>query len=132
MPVLEPVHTPLRPQLTGVWLLLPSPRSKTSGVYPPEYIELSLIEVSGTLRGRYRARYHISDRAISPTVSFQFEGQAGPDRASLPWSAAGGARGEVQLRLLTPATLEVTWVANHLSEELGLISGTATLVRKLD
>jgi hypothetical protein len=65
-------------------------------------------------------------------VSFHFEGQGGTDRASLPWIGGGGARGEVRLRLLTPGTLEVTWVANRLSEELGLISGTATLVRKLD
>jgi hypothetical protein len=105
---------------------------KTDGLYPPDYIELSLTEQSGILRGRYRARYHVPDQAISPTVSFQFEGQSGPDRASLPWNGAGGAKGEVRLRLLTSGTLEVTWVANQLSEELGLISGTATLVRKLD
>jgi len=118
--------------LTGVWLLLPSPHAKTSGLYPPDYIELSLTEQSGILHGRYRARYHIPDQAISPTVSFQFEGQSGPDRASLPWSGAGGSKGEVRLRLLPSGTLEVSWVANQLSEELGLISGTATLVRKLD
>ena len=132
VPGLEPAHKPPGPRLTGVWLLLPSPHAKTNGLYPPDYIELSLNEESGILRGRYRARYHIPDQAISPTVSFQFEGPAGPDRASLPWSGAGGARGEVRLRLLTPGTLEVAWVANQLSEELGLISGTATLVRKLD
>ena len=131
-PVLDPAQAPLVRQLTGVWLLSPSPHPKTNGLYPPDYVELSLTEESGILYGRYRARYHIRDQAIPPTVSFQFEGQAGPDRATLPWIGAGGARGEIQLRLLTPGTLEVTWVANQLSKELGLISGTATLVRKLD
>jgi hypothetical protein len=130
--VREPVHTPLGPEWGGVWLLVPSPHAKTNGLYPPEYIELRVTEESGILHGRYRARYHIRDQAISPSVSFQFEGQAGRDRANLRWSGAGGARGEVHLRLLTPITLEVTWLANQLSEELGLISGTATLVRKLD
>jgi hypothetical protein len=131
-PVLEPAHAPPGPRLAGVWLLAPSPHARSNGVYPPEYIELSLTEESGILHGRYRARYRILDQAISPWVSFQFEGQAGPDRASLPWSGTGGAKGEVRLRLLTPGTLEVSWTANQLGEELGLISGTATLVRKLD
>ena len=132
VPGVEPGHIPRVPPLSGVWLLLPSPRSKADGLYPPEYIELRLTEESGILHGRYSARYQIPDQAISPVVSFQFEGRAGPDRASLPWSGAGGARGEVRLRLVTSGTLEVSWVANQLSGDLGLISGTATLVRKLD
>ena len=132
LPVLEPAQAPSGPRLSGVWLLVPSPHSRADGLYPPEYIELRLTEESGILHGRYRARYHITDQAISPTVAFQFEGRASPDRANLPWSGAGGARGEIRVRLVTPETLEVIWVANQLSEELGLISGTATLVRKLD
>ena len=132
VPVSEFAHPPPRPQFTGEWLYVSSPHSTPSGLYPPEYIELHLTEESGILYGRYRARYHIPDQAISPTVSFQFEGQAGPDRASFPWYGAGGAKGEVRLRLLTPEALEVTWVAVQLGEQLGLISGTATLVRKLD
>jgi hypothetical protein len=91
-----------------------------------------LTEASGILHGTYRARYHIPDRAISPLVSFQFDGPANQDRASLPWTGTGGSKGEVRLRLLTPGTLEVVWAANQLGEELGLISGTATLVRKLE
>ena len=118
--------------MSGVWLLLPTPHAKTGGLYPPEYIELRLTEESGVVHGRYQARYHITDQAIPPTVAFQFEGPAGPDGASLPWNGTGGAKGEVRVRLLTSETLEVTWVASQLSAELGLISGTATLVRKLD
>ena len=43
----------------------------------------------------------------------------------------GGSQGEVTLRLLASGGLEVSWVANQMGD-LGLISGTATLVRKLD
>ena len=89
-------------------------------------------EESGILRGRYRARYYIADRATSPTVMFQFEGRAGTDGASLPWKGIGGSRGEVTLRLLGGSTLQVEWVATQMGNELGLISGTATLVRRLD
>jgi hypothetical protein len=118
--------------LGGDWFFVPSPRMKNSGLYPPEYIELRVTEGSGILHGRYRARYQVADQAISPTVAFQFEGPAGVDGASLPWRGAGGATGQVTLRLLTSGAMEVTWVASRLGEELGLISGTATLVRKLD
>ena len=89
--VLEPAHIPTGPNLTGVWLLLPSPHVKTDGLYPPDYIELTLTEQSGILHGRYRARYHIPDQAIPPTVSFQFEGQVrrGSGQACLGTEPAG-------------------------------------------
>lgn len=132
VPVLEPVHMPIHPRLSGDWLFVPLPHAKASSLYPPEYIELRVTENAGILRGRYRARYRIPDQAISPAVSFEFEGRAGADRATLPWSGAGGAVGEVRLRLLAPGALEVIWVATRLGRELGLISGTAVLVRKQD
>ena len=121
-------HSPL----SGEWLFAPPAHSKSGGLYPPEYIELRVTEESGILHGRYRARYRIADQAISPTVSFQFAGPAEADGASLPWIGVGGAKGEVSLRLINDGALEVTWVATQMGAELGLISGTATLVRRLD
>ena len=91
-----------------------------------------MTESAGMLRGRYRARYRITDRAISPRVAFQLEGHAAPSGGKLPWSGPGNAKGEVTLRLLSSGALEVSWVADQMGTELGLISGTATLVRKLD
>jgi hypothetical protein len=132
VPVFEPPRPPPASGISGVWLFVPAAHTKISGLYPPLYIELRVIEESGVLRGRYRGQYRVTDRAISPIVSFQFEGRANADHARLPWHGAGGAEGEVVLRLLNRSSLEVTWVANQLSEELSLISGTATLVRKLD
>ena len=123
---------PDHPTFSGEWLYVPAPGSKVEGLYPPEFIELRINQESGILRGRYRARYRIPDRAISPTVSFQFEGRAGTEGATLPWTGIGGARGQVSLRLLPSGGLQVTWAATQLGEELGLISGTATLVRRLE
>ena len=123
---------PASPSMAGSWLFVPTPDTKSAGLYPPEYIELRVMEEEGVLRGRYRARYRVADKAISPTVAFEFEGRGSNHEAKLPWTGAGGAKGEVTMRLLESGALEVTWEANRMGAELGLISGTATLVRKLD
>jgi curved DNA-binding protein CbpA len=125
-------QTPASPSMAGNWLFVPAPATKCAGLYPPEYIELRVIEEAGVLRGHYRARYRVSDKAISPTVAFEFEGRGSNDEARLPWTGPGGAKGEVTMRLLESGVLEVTWEANRMGAELGLISGTATLVRRLD
>jgi hypothetical protein len=119
------------PQLTGRWFFVASHGMKQAG-YPPEYIELRLSEAGGVLRGGYQARYRVTDRAISPNVAFRFEGPAEADGGVLQWQGPGGSNGEVTLRLLPTGGLEVDWVAHQLGRELGLISGTATLVRKLE
>jgi hypothetical protein len=135
-PAANPLATlwpaPASPSIAGNWLFVPAPDTKSAGLYPPEYIELRVTEEAGVLRGRYRARYRVTDKAISPTVAFEFEGWGRNDEAKLPWTGAGGAKGEVAMRLLESGALEVTWEANRMGAELGLISGTATLVRKLD
>jgi O-antigen ligase len=59
-----------------------------------------------------------------PNVAFQFEGREGAEGGVLPCSGPGGLQGEAALRL--PAN------GNRLGEELLLISGAATLVRKLE
>jgi len=117
--------------LSGDWIFVPAAVSVEGG-YPPEYIELRLRELEGVMRGSYRARYRVTDRAISPNVAFQFEGRTGAEGGILPWRGPGGSQGEVTLRLLATGTLEVAWEADRLGEELGLISGAATLVRKLE
>jgi hypothetical protein len=115
--------------LSGDWFFVPAAQTGKDG-YPPEYIELRLSENEGVMRGRYRARYRVTDRAISPNVTFQFEGHIAADGGVLPWRGPGGAQGEITLRLLANGNLEVAWEAGQLGEELELISGTATLVRK--
>ena len=115
--------------LSGDWIFTPAAASTRNG-YPPEFIELRLREREGTVRGSYRARYRVTDRAISPNVAFQFAGRTPAEGGALPWRGAGGSQGAVTLRLLANGHLQVEWEADRLSEELGLISGAATLVRK--
>jgi len=117
--------------LTGNWLLTGRVTSQR-GEYPPEYIELRLTEHSGMLHGRYQARYRVTDRAISPDVAFRFDGHTGPEGGVFQWHGPGDAVGDVTLRLLPDGSLEVGWVAYRLGRELGLISGAATLVRKVE
>jgi hypothetical protein len=118
------------PGFAGAWFYTP-PRvpGPQSGLYPPEYVELVIAETSGELTGRYRARYKVPDKAISPLVSFQFQGS--PRRAgAFLWTGSGGARGELHLKLLTENSLAVSWSATELGSSLGLASGTAVLTRR--
>jgi hypothetical protein len=129
----EPVPPATAPTLAGEWLYVPPAGKLPVNGYAPEYIELRVVENSGRLQGRYRARYRVKDEAISPSVAFQFEGSAAnPETAELSWTGVGGAMGNVKLRLAGNGTLEVNWSADRLGTELGLISGRATLVRKLE
>ena len=70
-------------------------------------------------------------RPLPPTLLIMIEFAEIGDNV-LPWTGAGGARGEVRLRLLSSGVLEVSWAANQMGDNLGLISGTAALVRKLE
>jgi hypothetical protein len=123
---------PARQTLAGTWYYARPPRSNSSRQsYPPEYIEAVIREeTGGVVQGRYRARYQVTDKAISPEVVFQFSGPSEADSARLNWLGVGGSRGEVQLKLLTENTLQVAWVANDLGKTQGLGSGTAVLVRR--
>ncbi|MCS7024853.1 MAG: DnaJ domain-containing protein [Bryobacteraceae bacterium] len=118
--------------LAGNWYYLRSSdvAALRDDLYPPEYIEARISEEAGLLKGRYRARYRILDRTISPEVVFHFTGQATGESARLPWVGPSGAKGEVRLRLLTPDSMEITWIAFELGTTLGLGSGSATLIRR--
>jgi len=120
---------PVESGLAGTWLCVP-PRlpERQEAFYPPEYIELRLIEDAGVLYGRYRARYRVTDRVLWPEVSFEFEGRR--EQENFAWRGTEGARGEVRLKPVGPDRLEVTWWASELGERLGLASGTAVLVRQ--
>lgn len=123
--------TPAKNDLAGTWHYTAS-RSPAAGrgLYPPEYIEAVIREESGYLVGRYRARYRVTDRAISPEVVFQFSGKGSSNAARLPWLGEGGSRGEVSLKLITQNTIEIAWIASELGKTQGLGSGTAVLVRR--
>lgn len=117
----------------GNWVYVPSTDPADSpGMYAPEYIEMRITERAGMLYGIHRGRYQVGDQAISPNVVFQFEGRAAAPVSTFRWKGAGGASGQLTLKLISPDSVEVSWRANQLSNDLGLISGVATLVRRRD
>jgi hypothetical protein len=107
-------------------------RSRTFALYPPEFIETTITEQNGMVRGKYRSRYRIADRAISPDVVFEFAGTATGSTLVCPWTGPGGARGELTLKMAGENGLMVDWTATELGTMQGLITGTATLTRRID
>ncbi|MGO9095504.1 MAG: J domain-containing protein [Bryobacteraceae bacterium] len=128
--VTPPPAPPPQPTYAGTWFYAQSKMAELSALYLPEYIEAVIVEEAGVLRGRYRARYKVADRAISPDVRFQFSGPADSEAPRLAWTGGGGAKGEVRLKLLSSNSLEVDWTASRLGASLGLSSGTAVLTRR--
>ena len=117
-------------QISGTWVFIPEPVDSSSReVYPPEYIEIVISEKDGYIQGRYRGRYQVADRAISPEVAFQFLEEINSS-GRYPWIGLGGARGEVELKLLPDTSLQVAWFASELGQQMGLGSGTAVLTRR--
>jgi hypothetical protein len=135
VPIVPPISIPIPsphesvPVLTGEWLYVPIVKAAQADLYPPEYIELRVSEDGGVVRGRYRARYSVAKHAISPNVSFEFQGRASDN---LPWLGQDGAQGRVSLKLLAAGRLQVTWTTDRVGREMGLVAGTATLVRKVE
>lgn len=117
----------------GAWFWArPKNLPPSDALYPPDYIEMAVAEEGGFLEGRYRARYRVPDRPISSQVLFRFAGKPVGDTAVLNWTGAGGAKGEVRLRLLAPDSMEVKWTATKLGSQMDLASGTAALIRRRD
>jgi hypothetical protein len=101
-------------------------------MYPAEYVEAVIVEQSGTLQGRFRARYRVPDRPISAEVAFRFEGRHNARTAELPWTGAGGAKGDLKLKLISRDKVELSWIATDLGSQMGLASGAAVLTRRQD
>jgi hypothetical protein len=119
--------------LAGHWLYASvAGVSKTERLYAPEFIEMKISESEGQVAGTYRARYLVTDKAISSAVAFHFEGRAAVPLSTLHWIGAGGAYGRITLKLISENSLTVNWTAEHLSEDIALISGKATLARRRD
>ncbi len=134
-PAAIPVPAPIAPvesrkaenRFAGIWFYARRAGSDAK-LYAPEFIETQISERDGQVRGRYRSRYRVTDRAISPSVNFEFSGQAAGNSAQLPFVRDDGARGEVRLRLLSDREMELAWTASN-STSPSLTSGTAVLTR---
>ena len=113
----------------GDWFYSRDVSRRDAALYPPEMIELAIAEENGELRGKYRGRYRVTDRPISPNVNFEFTGPAGKgETVELGWSGAGGAEGRVRMKGMTRVSMEVSWWATRMGA-LDLTSGTAVLIR---
>jgi hypothetical protein len=131
-PRLEPaVSNPAKWRWSGSWTYVAARNEgKNKTLIPPEFIETVLREDNGFMRGQYHARFKVPDRGISPDVNFQFEGKVTGVSGRFQWIGSGGAKGEVQLHLVSETAIEVDWAATDLGKTMGLASGTAVLNRK--
>ena len=117
-----------RSYFAGHWFFSRDVSRRDATLYPPEMIEVSIREENGVLRGKYRGRYRVTDRPISPDVNFEFTGPVGGgETAELGWSGAE-AEGRIRLTGITPVSMEVRWWATR-TGALDLASGTAVLIR---
>lgn len=115
--------------LAGSWLYSRNPDDKVDAAqYPADYIEMKLTDEGGKLRGTYKATYLVVDRAISPRVSFLFEGETRSNE--FLWRGTGGSEGRIRLTRKSTHSMEINWFATQMGSELGLGSGSATLYRR--
>jgi curved DNA-binding protein CbpA len=120
-------------QFVGFWFFTKTnDPNRNKNLYYPEFIEATLTEQNGSIHGRYRSRYQILDRAISPDVNFEFSGAPSNGTITCSWSGPGGARGQLTLRMTGENAMKVDWTASELGSLQGLASGTATLTRRID
>jgi hypothetical protein len=88
-------------------------------------------ENSGELSGTYRAQYKVPDLAVPPNVSFGIRGKLPVDKsAALTWTSADGAKGEVEMTLLGPNLMSLSWWTSKLGRRPMLGSGTTKLIRQ--
>jgi hypothetical protein len=137
LPSVAPVRLERVPsrQIGGFWFYVKPPQgqqNKNRALYPPEYIEVTIAEENGQISGKYRSRFQIGDRAISPDVNFTFTGAETGSSTDGQWTGAAGARGDLTLKLTSDNTLRIDWMATDLGTQQGLNSGTAILTRRIE
>ncbi len=106
--------------------------SEARGSYRPEFIEATLSEHDGVIKGAYTARYRTSDASINPDVSFEFAATLAGPILICPWTGPGGARGEVMIRQTSKDSLQVDWTASQLGTRQRVSTGSAVLARKTE
>jgi hypothetical protein len=132
------IRTPKLPgsdahQFAGFWFFAKAGQTnRNKSLYYPEFIEATLTEQNGVVHGKYRSRYQIVDRAISPDVNFEFSGTPSGGAIICPWAGPGGARGQLTLHMTDENDMKVDWTASEVGSVQGLASGTATLTRRLE
>jgi hypothetical protein len=132
----EPENAPAVPSVhgslfAGEWFYAPSIEKPDPFLYAPVDIEFQLSEKDGILDGQYRGRYKVPDAGVPQDVVFRVQGKSSTGAsAALVWTSGDGANGEIDLDLLKPNLMKVTWWTTKLGRRLGLSSGAATLFRQ--
>ena len=121
-----------RDPLEGEWVYAPKePERQRAGFYPPEFIDLKLFEAGdpGNLRGQYSAKYLVTDRPVSPEVSFQVVSVSKGSRRFM-WQGSNGSHGTLSIDPIDERTIRVDWHTTSAVRGPSLTSGQATLVRR--
>ncbi len=121
-----------RDPLEGEWIYAPKePERRKAGFYPPEFIELKLFSNGddGDLRGQYNARYVITDKPISPEVSFEVA-SVEKEPHKFVWQGSNGSRGTIAIHPVDDHTIRIEWRTTTSARGPALTSGAATLVRR--
>jgi len=129
------VERPTNRQMAGFWFYAKpqdGQTNKNQALYPPEFIEATITEEGGVIHGRYRSRFLIVDRAISPDVNFTFTGTPNGSQCNCQWTGAAGARGDLTLKLTSDNSLRIDWTTSEIGTLQGLSSGTAVLTRRIE
>lgn len=131
VPVLNtPFQSSEQNSFPGLWLLPHSSRTEVSKLHQsPEYIQLNIRRREDMVYGEYSARYEVPDRPISPEVVFKFHGLVKGDTAFFPWKASDGSRGGIELKLLSPRTMQVNWHVTDFGSAIGVGGGSAVVIR---
>jgi len=131
MPTLTSAASPRDP-LEGEWVYAPKePERRRAGFYPPEYIDLKLFGSGdvGSLKGQYSAKYVVTDRPVSPEVSFQLASVSKGSRKFL-WQSNDGAKGTLSIDSIDERTIRIDWHTTTATRSPALTSGQATLIRR--
>ena len=116
----------------GEWLYTPQVQEqKEPGGYRALYVEFVLDEQDGELVGTYRARYKVTNEAVSPVVLLYVRGkiQSG-NQTNANWTSSTGAEGMLDLTLQGPGLLKVAWWTTKFGNQPALTSGNSLLIRQ--
>jgi curved DNA-binding protein CbpA len=121
-----------RDPLEGEWVYAPKePEKRKAGFYPPEFIDLKLFGAGdpGNLKGQYSAKYLVTDRPVSPEVTFELASVSRGSRKFV-WQSSNGAKGTLNIDPIDERTIRIDWRTTSAVSGPALTSGTATLVRR--
>ncbi len=122
---------PSNPGFAGLWLL-PAGGNTAASRNTPQYIQVKIYGQDERLYGEYTAQYEAPGRPVSPKVIFQFNGPARGDSALCDWNSSDGSHGAIQLRLLTPQSMQVSWHVAEFGSAMAIAGGAAVVIRKAD